>query len=51
MIVIKKSKLLLAGLIAVLIGFPLARETFAGGVGSWIGLGIDASIAGSEASF
>jgi hypothetical protein len=46
----KRSKLFLAGLIAVLIGFPMARETFANGWGDWVGAAIDASVYGSEAS-
>ena len=48
--IFKQTKLFLAGLIAVLIGFPLARETFAQGLGSWIGFAVDSSVAGSEGS-
>ncbi len=47
---LKKSKLFLAGVIAVLIGFPLARQTFADSLGSWIGAVVDTSVYGSEGS-
>ena len=47
---LKRSKLLLAGLAAVLIGFPMAREAFAVSAWDWIGLGIDAGVWGSKSS-
>jgi hypothetical protein len=48
--IIKRSKVFLAGLIAVLIGFPLARETFADDWGSWIGFAVDTSVGASDGS-
>jgi hypothetical protein len=45
---IRKSKLFIAGLAAFLVGLPLARETYAQGLGDWIGFVVDASIYASD---
>jgi hypothetical protein len=47
-IVIKRTRLFIAGLVAVLIGMPLARETYAQSLGGWVGYLIDASIYSSD---
>jgi hypothetical protein len=43
-----KSKLFIAGLAAFLVGLPLAQETYAQGIGSWVGWVVDASIYASD---
>ncbi|HOA73139.1 MAG TPA: hypothetical protein PL151_13650 [Phycisphaerae bacterium] len=43
-----KSKLFIAGLAAFLVGLPLAKETYALGLGSWIGWIVDTSIYASD---
>lgn len=45
---IRRSKLFIAGLAAFLIGLPLAQETYAQGLGSWIGFIVDASVSSSD---
>lgn len=43
----RRTRIVVAGLAAFLLGFPLAERSF-GAVGGWIGAIIDASIYGSD---
>jgi hypothetical protein len=44
----RKSKVFIAGLAAFLVGMPLAKETFAQGIGSLVGWAVDTSIWASD---
>lgn len=46
--IIGRSKLFIAGLAAFLVGLPLAGQTYAQGIGGFIGYIIDASIYASD---
>lgn len=46
--ILTRMRLLVAGLVAVALGFPLASETFGQGLGWFVGGVIDASVAASD---
>lgn len=45
---IRRTKLFVAGLAAFIVGMPLASETYAQGLGSWIGFIVDSSVYASD---
>ena len=45
---IRRTKLFIAGLAAFLVGLPLAQETYAQGLGSWVGFTVDSSVYASD---
>ena len=47
-VIIRKSKVFVAGLAAFLVGMPLAKETFGQGIGSLVGWVVDTSIWASD---
>lgn len=46
--IIRKSKVFIAGLAAFLVGMPLAKETFGQSIGSLVGWVVDTSIWASD---